>query len=515
MPKNDSISSNDRLPGMPPPLPRRRLPAATPAPEYDDSATEIDEPQFIQKKWLDSIETIPFDPSMRVSERSLVLSEGTPPRAVPPVRVDARPAARAGGTPRPAPRNHTPRPIPPRPPARHPYDNQVTRSMHVDIAGGHVSFSPDPDVAPEHDTVPPLPSIPTPAPGAVPLYGAPALPPHAPTAMAMPLPAQLPTQVASALPALVRPYQDGVTPYPVPPWATGAHAAAQPAVQQSAFQHRPAPQNLDIYADTGERANETLRVAALPPSMPAPTVSLRPSISKYLVPMIGGTALLAFVAGYFLVRGDSSRPAAAPIASAAVMPVQTAPAAPIVSEIVEPQLPDPSWKHRETKPTIVPIAASAEEPVAAAAEIELAPAPAKKKSSSSSSSRRAKRARVAVIELPKAAKAAKAERPSRSAKADKKIARSTKSERDPILEEIERGTKSAPKATGPGKLKISSTVPTLIYIDGRSTNLMTPKTLNLSPGSHKITLLELKSRKAKTFDIDIASGSVVTMNKKF
>jgi hypothetical protein len=58
-------------------------------------------------------------------------------------------------------------------------------------------------------------------------------------------------------------------------------------------------------------------------------------------------------------------------------------------------------------------------------------------------------------------------------------------------------------------------VPTLIYVDGRSTNLMTPKTLNLTAGTHKITLLELKSRKAKTFDIEVASGTIAKLDKKF
>lgn len=549
MAKNESTARTPRLPGMPPPTPttRRRVPAGTPAPaiqeaiaqmphDYadDTDATEIDGPHVVQTKWLDSIETIPFDPSMRVSDGSL-LGEGTPPHAVPPVRVEStpRPDVRRGqGTPRPKPRPH-------RAPAKHPHDNIITRLAHVDVAGGRVSCSQDPEQQPlaALPTPLPLPSIPT-SPAKRVLhapYGAPALPPHAPTAMALPPQAVMPTQIAQplpahashSLPALARPYHDGVTPYPVPPWATGQHGAAigiQPPIPQSAIQQRGhAHDHLDIYSDTDERHGETMRVAALPPSMPTP--SLRPPLSRYLLPMIGGTALVVFVAGYFLVRGNSveKAPKTAPVVAAAVAPTASAP---IVTEIpVEKQLPDLSWKPRDAQPTIVAktgaaTGAPAEQAIASAAadhaadEIEMTPtvAPAKKKSSSSSA-RRAKRAQVAAVDRAKAKKVAPIAKPAKKSAA---IAKSAKTRRDPILEEIARPTKSAKaKGTGPGKLVITSSVPTLIYVDGRSTNLMTPKTMNLTPGKHKITLLELKSRKAKTVDVEIASGTIAKLDKKF
>ncbi len=487
--------------------------------EYDaDDATEIDGPPVAQKKWLDSIETIPFDPSMRVGSD---LGEGTPPRAVAPVRVPVRadatprPARRAQGTPRPAPRT------PPRAPARHPHDNAITRLAHVDVAGGHVSYTPDP----EQRALPLAAPIPTPLPG---LYGAPALPPHVPTARALPPHAVMPTQIAQHVPAqaqhpaLGRSFADGVTPYPVPPWATGQHAIPQPPfahphVAQSAMQPRyTVPQDhLDIYADTEERCGderrgETMRVGALPPAMP---VSLRPSLGRYLLPMIGGAALLVFVAGYFLVRGDSTSPAA-PVASAAAPVVAPVKTAPVVSEIVEPQLPDPSWKHREAQPTIVATSEviSAPASVSADIEIEMAPMKAAPAKTKKSSARRAKR--VAIVEKAPVKAAPIAAKPTK--KPATVVAKSAKSDRDPILEEIEKPTKGAQaKATGPGKLVISSSVPTLIYIDGRSTNLMTPKTMNLTAGTHKITLLELKSRKAKTVDIDITSGTISKLDKKF
>ena len=414
--------------------------------------------------------------------------------------------------------------------------------MHIDVAGGRVSFTPDPD--PDHDIQPLA------APPPAPLYGAPALPPHVPTAMAVPthavmptqiaqpLPTQLPTQVAQSLPALVRPYEDGVTPYPVPPWATGQHGAAlsvQPAVAHSAVQPRyVVPQNhLDIYADTDERSAETLRVPALPTAVP----SVRPPFTRYLVPIIGGTALFVFIAGYFLVRGDSSTPAHAPIAAAAApaKPVVTAIAEPSVEPIVEPisepQLPPPSWRERAAQPTIVatataepietPVVASAEPAAEPAVEIEMTPmaakaAPAKVAKVSRSQSRRAKRAQIAAIAAPKTTKSAKlAPETAKTKSKTEKVAKVTKTERDPILEEIEKPSRSAKAATGPGKLAISSSVPTLIYVDGRSTNLMTPKTLNLAPGTHKITLLELKTRKAKTMDVSVSSGSTARLDKQF
>ncbi len=474
--------------------------------DYADDTTDATEIDGPQKRWLDSIETIPFDPAMRVSDGG-ILAEGTPPRAVAPVRVPAsalrahssRLDRRAKGTPPPQRTTQPPRPI-----ARHPYDNIPTRIDPVDVASNQVSSSQDPDESYGVETdIAPLAAIPTPPPMRSPLhapYGAPALPPHVPTAMALPPQAVMPTQVAQqapahvaqALPALVRPYQDGVTPYPVPPWATGQHAVASAPLQSS---YSIPQHNLDIYADTADHPQRI--------SSTGPTPSVRPSLGRYLLPFMGGTALLVFVVGYFALRGDT---AATPTAPAAAPAAQIA--APVVSEIEEPiaesQLPAPTWKNREAQPTIVAKAAPA-------VEIEMAPVvasrpAAKAKKASSSSSRRAKRAEIAAIAKPAAKAIAKPAKPTKAV---------AKSERDPILEEIVRSSKPAAKATGPGKLVVSSSVPTLIYIDGRSTNLMTPKTLNLSPGKHKITLLELQSRKAKTVDIEIAAGAVAKLDKKF
>ena len=74
----------------------------------------------------------------------------------------------------------------------------------------------------------------------------------------------------------------------------------------------------------------------------------------------------------------------------------------------------------------------------------------------------------------------------------------------------------AAKGTGgAGKLTVASTPPTLIYVDGRNTGMMTPKTLSLPEGSHKITLLSPKDRIAKTISVEIESGKSSQLSKNF
>ncbi len=66
-----------------------------------------------------------------------------------------------------------------------------------------------------------------------------------------------------------------------------------------------------------------------------------------------------------------------------------------------------------------------------------------------------------------------------------------------------------------GKLAVSSNVPAMIYLDGRSTKMMTPKKFAVPAGAHKITLLEPTSGKAKTQDVDIVAGKVASIDKEF
>jgi hypothetical protein len=52
-----------------------------------------------------------------------------------------------------------------------------------------------------------------------------------------------------------------------------------------------------------------------------------------------------------------------------------------------------------------------------------------------------------------------------------------------------------------------------IYVDGRNTGLMTPKTLSLSEGAHKITLI--KDKVAKTISVEIAAGKMASTSRTF
>ena len=493
-------------------LPRHRAPAATPAPavrhaaaiaqmpiaDYEDEgATEIDGPleSPAHKKWLDTCETIPYDPSMRM------LGEGTPPRAVPPVRVDTSVAP-------------------------HHHDNDATRrEPRVDVtprpgfarSRRAQATPPRADATPSPRSMPLAAPTPTPYPAghSIPLYGAPALPPHVPTAMALPPQSVMPTQVAAQPPlppthvatqypqahGLVRPYRDGVTPYPVPQWASGQHAA----VPQAGYV-LPTSHHLDIYGDTEERSVDTDRVNNV--AAPSP----RRTFARIAIPAIGGLVAIIVVAGYVLSSGRGAQTPTPPQPVAAPVAIIAEPAA-TVTPIAEPQLPDPSWKPRENAPTIVAQpAVAAAQVVDETHEIEMTPMAAPKPKAKPSS-RRAKRAQIAAIA--KAIEKRKSVARKSDAKPATQLAKSAPRERDPILDEIEKPAKTAVAATGPGKLAITSSVPALIYIDGRSTNLMTPKTLNLAPGPHKVTLLELTSRKAKTSDIVVAAGKVATLDKTF
>ena len=70
-------------------------------------------------------------------------------------------------------------------------------------------------------------------------------------------------------------------------------------------------------------------------------------------------------------------------------------------------------------------------------------------------------------------------------------------------------------ASASGKLSVTSNVPAMIYIDGRSTQMMTPKKFSVPAGPHKVTLLEPGSKKAKTQDVEIIAGKVTSVEKQF
>ena len=62
---------------------------------------------------------------------------------------------------------------------------------------------------------------------------------------------------------------------------------------------------------------------------------------------------------------------------------------------------------------------------------------------------------------------------------------------------------------------LTSSVPALIYVDGRSTKMMTPQKLSVPAGPHKITLLDPESGKAKPQDVEIVAGKTASIDKRF
>ena len=283
-------------------------------------------------------------------------------------------------------------------------------------------------------------------------------------------------------------------PLPVPEWA--ARAAPPPAPR------RPGP--FDHHLDT-------VRVDSLPPPLlEAPRSELRTVLGKLALPFAGLAVILMFVGGYAVHNGQGGHNREVPIVMAVSSP------APVVTAIVNEPPPTVTstgealgWKPTAVQPTFV---AKTEQPAVVAAvepadepEIEMAATPVVKHRRASASKR------VAAPDRPST-------RIARSPHPDPIAAPVRGRRADPVAVAIAEPVKpatSAGKGTGPGKLTITRTPAALIYVDGRSTNQMTPKTLTLPPGNHKITLLEVTSRKAKTQEVDIPAGGTAQVAKNF
>ena len=124
--------------------------------------------------------------------------------------------------------------------------------------------------------------------------------------------------------------------------------------------------------------------------------------------------------------------------------------------------------------------------------------------STPASSKSRKRTAPAAIE--KAEKAAK----------PKKTKERVAVEDDKAIDEAALPTNVANKTDAVnGKVSITSNVPAMIYLDGRSTQMMTPKKFAVPAGKHKITLLEPSSKKAKTQDIEVVGGKTTAVEKQF
>jgi hypothetical protein len=288
---------------------------------------------------------------------------------------------------------------------------------------------------------------------------APPAPVQAAPVYAQPSPAQalyVPYMHAPMQRAAVVPAPLAMSPAPSPPFYSYAEACAQPV-------------------DT------TTPVAPLPFAELATNSFPRqiPRWSKIAMPIGGAVAIAIFVTAFFT---RDARPELPPISSVsrAETPTVVAAAAPAAPA----ELPaDSHWKPRTVVPTTIAGAAPEIEVPAAAVTT---PAP------------------VAV--------------PARTKPAPQRVAvQAPRADEAPVRAEIAKPARRvvAPRANGPGKAVVTSNTPSLVYIDGRPTGLKTPTTINLAPGPHKITLVAISSKSAKTVDLDIRSGTSVPVHREF
>ncbi|MBA3463931.1 MAG: hypothetical protein H0T46_28500 [Deltaproteobacteria bacterium] len=417
----------------------------------------------------------------------LFVTAPPPPPAFVPVASYFEPAAISSPMPPPLPRRRAPNATPmsvPQQPIFHDDDDDDEETQF------------DPHFAQQH-TLPsqafPIPSVASP----LPAYPQPILPHYAyPTPAPLPPAPHVPGYDATER---VERYE------PLPQQAWPVVQPARPVVSRASFD-----------------GPETVRVSRLPaPPLDAPPTrgEVWGLAKRLALPFAGIAILVGILAGLIIHkgRGSSTPPDTTPV----VMEVSVPVAAPVATvEPIEPVSETPptvsatgdtiGWKPTAVQPTLA--VSPTVEPIAGETEIEMEPARAVKQSRS-----RRKAARVAAPakRIAVAATAPKAVRaPNES---PKKVAAPVHDE-DEIAAAIAapvKGAKASAKGSGPGTVTITSSPAALIYVDGRSLNQMTPKTLTLSPGAHKITLLEVKSRKAKTQEIDVAPGGSLSVAKRF
>ncbi len=125
----------------------------------------------------------------------------------------------------------------------------------------------------------------------------------------------------------------------------------------------------------------------------------------------------------------------------------------------------------------------------------------------SSTATAAPRAEAAVV---RAEAAVERVEPTPAAKPERKAAAkpATKPTRPARVAKAEPARPAAPAAGGKGMLMLGSKPPCDIFIDGKPTRLKTPqRELKLSPGPHKITLVNREHKITETFTVDVKAGA--------
>ena len=344
-----------------------------------------------------------------------------------------------------------------------------------------------------------------------------------------------------AMPQPILPQYALLTPAPLPP--APYHAAADATERVERYDALP-PQAWHVRPALPASASrpfedhlETVRVAALPrprevAQPDVPPTELVAMLQKCALSFAGLAVLMMFVGGYLVHGGQGGHkrevpvvmavtPAPAQAISAAVAPEPVVAPVTVGAAMVDEAGPrTTTWKPTVVQPTIsaqvdtvAVVTPAVEEQTAVAVAISEPTEDEIEMEATTVVKRRKHRARTSSSPAPArvVARVARSE--------PKPVAAPVRGRKsDPIavaLAEPTKPAKSAAKGTGPGKVTITSTPAALIYIDGRSTNQMTPKTLTLAPGVHKITLLEVSSRKAKTAEVDVAAGGTAQIARRF
>jgi len=73
----------------------------------------------------------------------------------------------------------------------------------------------------------------------------------------------------------------------------------------------------------------------------------------------------------------------------------------------------------------------------------------------------------------------------------------------------------APAKAGKGVLSIGSTPPLEVWVDGRSSNAVTPLRVILLAGKHKVTLFDKDHGKAHTFEVEIKPNETLKISKSY
>ncbi|MDX2088373.1 MAG: PEGA domain-containing protein [Kofleriaceae bacterium] len=281
------------------------------------------------------------------------------------------------------------------------------------------------------------------------------------------------------------------------------HAPLQrAAVVPTPLAMSPTPAAFYSYAEAcAQPVDSTMPVAPLPFAELATNSFPRsiPRWSKIAMPIGGVAAIALFVSAFFATR--DSRPELPHITSTsrAEAPAVVAAAAPAPAGLPA----DSHWKPRTVVPTV-----TAEAPRAEAKRAEIGLGPSRVKAPTPTpivAAQSAPRERVAPIAAPPRTTVSRV------------TAQAPRADEDPVRAERAKPMRVvvAPRANGPGKAVVTSDTPSLVYIDGRPTGLRTPTTINLAPGPHKITLVAVSSKRAKTVDLDIRSGTSIPVHREF